>query len=265
MRTPGYGSQTPIYSGAKTPLHGNATPQYDSGSRTPHGSMTPSHDGSMTPRHNAWDPNSTSTPARSSDYDYEDPSPSPSYNSSTPYPISYAPQTPGGNMFGSEYSPLQPSPSPSPSPYQTGHMGTPSPSAYSPNTPGNSQFSPFNPQTPGAGLDSQMGDWCTTDIEVRIRSHEDADLAGQTGVIRTVNNRICSVFLPQEDRSVSIECDQLEPVSPTPGDDFKVIFGDSRDTTGKIIDIEQNNCVCKLSSGVTVYLPLRNLCKMKCD
>lgn len=51
-RTPGYGSQTPVYSsGSKTPLHGSATPQYDAGSRTPlHGSMTPSHDGSMTPR-----------------------------------------------------------------------------------------------------------------------------------------------------------------------------------------------------------------------
>lgn len=30
-RTPGYGSQTPIYSGSKTPLHGSATPQYDAG------------------------------------------------------------------------------------------------------------------------------------------------------------------------------------------------------------------------------------------
>lgn len=264
-RTPGYGSQTPVYSGSKTPLHGNATPQYDIGSRTPHGSMTPSHDGSMTPRHNAWDPNITNTPARSSDFDMmEEATPSPIYNSNTPY-ASYAPQTPGGNMFGSEYSPLQPSPSPSPSPYQIGHMGTPSPSAYSPNTPGTSQFSPFNPQTPGAGLDSQLGDWCTTDIEVRIRSHDDGDLAGQTGVIRTVNNRICSVFLPQEDRSVSIECEQLEPVLPNVNDEFKVIFGDHRDTTGRIIDIELSNCVCKLSTGNTIYMPLRNLCKIKPD
>lgn len=30
-RTPGYGSQTPVYSGSKTPLHGSATPQYDAG------------------------------------------------------------------------------------------------------------------------------------------------------------------------------------------------------------------------------------------
>lgn len=55
-RTPGYGSQTPIYVGSKTPLHGSQTPQYDAGSRTPYGAMTPSHDGSMTPRHGAWDP-----------------------------------------------------------------------------------------------------------------------------------------------------------------------------------------------------------------
>lgn len=87
-RTPGYGSQTPVYAaaGSKTPLLGSQTPSWDAEARTPHysGSMTPSHDGSMTPRQGAWDPTVTNTPARTNDFDYgmEEPSPSPGYNPS---------------------------------------------------------------------------------------------------------------------------------------------------------------------------------------
>ena len=87
-RTPGYGSQTPVYAaaGSKTPLLGNQTPNWDFENRTPYnaGTMTPLHDGSMTPRHGAWDPNVTNTPARINDFDYnlEEPSPSPGYNPS---------------------------------------------------------------------------------------------------------------------------------------------------------------------------------------
>lgn len=55
--------------------------------------------------------------------------------------------------------------------------------------------SPYNPQTPGAGLDAGPGsgmimgsEWHTTDIEVRIRdSHQDPALAGQQGVIRGIS------------------------------------------------------------------------------
>lgn len=55
--------------------------------------------------------------------------------------------------------------------------------------------SPYNPQTPGAGLDTGVGagviggtEWHTTDIEVRIRdSHQDPALAGQQGVIRGIS------------------------------------------------------------------------------
>lgn len=55
--------------------------------------------------------------------------------------------------------------------------------------------SPYNPQTPGAGLDTGVGsgviggsEWHTTDIEVRIRdSHDDPALAGQQAVIRGIS------------------------------------------------------------------------------
>ena len=63
-------------------------------------------------------------------------------------------------------------------------------------TPG-AAASPYNPHTPGAGLD-QLGtlqqDWQTTDIEVRIREiHEDTGLIGQIGVIRGIS--VSSYFL----------------------------------------------------------------------
>lgn len=268
-RTPNYGSQTPVYnSGSKTPLYGAATPQYDAGSRTPHGSMTPSHDGSQTPRNNeAWNPNVTNTPARSNssefDYNLDQATPSPGYNPSTPsYQTQFAPHTPG-NMYGTDsYSPYQASPSPSPSSYQGGLMGTPSPSAQSPATPG-APFSPYNPQTPGAGLESHMAtEWCVQDIEVKIRASDDPGLVGQTGVVRTVTGSICSVFLPQEDRSVSVDAARLEPVLPGVGDDFKVVFGDEREQTGRVERLDGTAAVCLVGSQ-RLYKELRTLCKTK--
>lgn len=266
-RTP-YGSQTPIYMGSKTPLHGSATPQYD-GSRTPlHGGMTPSHDGSMTPRTGAWDPTVTNTPARSTDYDYlDETSPSPGYNPNTPgYSMNtpFAPHTPG-NMYGSDqgYSPYQQSPSPSTSSYQMGHLGeTPSPTAYSPNTPSVQPYSPYNnlqPQTPGASLDQQMGDWCTTDLQVKIRSHSDPALIGQTATIKTVNNMICSVYLPAEERTVAVESDQLEPIAPQAGDHFKVITGEDRESIGVVHSVDNNKAICTINDETT-YKSLSELC-----
>lgn len=263
-RTPGYGgSATPIYANSKTPLHGSATPQYDIGSRTPYGSQTPSHDGSATPKQGAWDPTITNTPARPNEFDYmEEVSPSPGYNPGTPgYQMSSAfpPHTPGNMYLSDSYSP-------SPSPYQSGFLPTPSPTSYSPVTPGASHSS-FNPQTPGASLDSHYGDWCTTDIEVKIRVHDDTGLQGQLGIVRTVNNGVCSVFLPEEDRSVSVVSQNLEPVTPIKDDLFKVIQGEHRESTGKVIEISdaeyvvlldghkkalymQPNCLCKLPKQI---------------
>jgi hypothetical protein len=57
-------------------------------------------------------------------------------------------------------------------------------------TPGGAP-SPYNPHTPGAGLDQPatlQQEWQTTDIEVRIRdTHDDAGLSGQTGIIRGIS------------------------------------------------------------------------------
>lgn len=269
-RTPSHdSSQTPVY-GSKTPQYGSQTPQYESGAggRTPHGSMTPLHDGSATPR-GAWDPSGINTPARVAEYDYsvDRASPaSPSYNPSTPggYQVnstsSYPPHTPG-TMYGSDPSSSPYQTSPSPSQYVSGHMGTPSPTTYSPNTPSGAPYSPF-PQTPGAGLDSQLGDWCTVDLEVKIRAHEDKELNGQTAFIQTVNAGNCTVFLPKEDRCISMESDKLEPVLPKPNDEFKVVMGDDREATGKLLQFQGTTQAVVKINGRTMYRELRHLCKV---
>lgn len=295
MRTPAYGGgHTPVYrsDGSKTPMHGSQTPIYEAGSRTPHfGGITPSHDGSATPgRSGAWDPTVANTPRHTNDFDsypMDDASPSPGYNPSTPgYQAGgpYTPQTPG-TMYGSDnsYSPYQPSPSPTgyqgtpsgyvatpspsgytPSPTSGVPYGTPSPMVYSPMTPGGAA-SPFNPQTPGSGLDQQpLQDWHTTDIQVRIRdSHEDPGLSGQTGVITGISGGMCSVSLTKEDRTVNILSEHLEPIVPRQGDQVKVILGEEREAVGTLLSIDTHEGVVKLESDDVKMLQLRFLCRMK--
>lgn len=179
---------------------------------------------------------------------------------------SFAPHTPG-TMYGSDhsYSPYNPSPSPAPSPYPGTFMGTPSPSTYSPNTPGGgAPQSPYNPQTPGASLESHNGDWCTTDIEVKIHRHEDSDLVGQIGIIRTVTSGLCSVFLRQEERTVSILSEYLLPVPPETEDEFKVIYGDDREAIGVVIGKTNNEIIGDIG-GERKMLPLSYVCKLKTD
>ena len=231
-RTPMYGSQTPMAS---------RTPMYDAGSRTPRQGMTPVYDPSRTPVHgSAWDA-AAATPRPDFENDYNnEPSPDTKFNPPTPGYANpdtpnapYTPQTPGmygGGGYDAEYGKQSPqgySPSPggqyqysqSPSPTGYGAGGvTPSPQnfAFSPMTPGGGGF---NPHTPGAGIEHNLGEWQTTDIEVRIRrSHDDTDLIGQTGVIRGISGGMCSVFLPTEDRVVNILSEHLEPVPPKPKD-----------------------------------------------
>jgi transcription elongation factor SPT5 len=68
----------------------------------------------------------------------------------------------------------------------SGHYESPSPSSYSPL---GTASSPYNPQTPGAGMEHlTLQDWHTTDLEVRIKStHDDPGLIGQTGSIRGIS------------------------------------------------------------------------------
>lgn len=56
-------------------------------------------------------------------------------------------------------------------------------------------------------------------------THEDTGLCGQIGDVRGVTPGMCSVFLPDEDRTVNIAPDHLQPVVPARGNKIKVIMG----------------------------------------
>lgn len=252
--------RTPMHSGAQTPLYsGSKTPQYDSsaGGRTPSfGGATPLHsteDGMRTP--SAWEP--SATPGRTEEFD--------DYGKSGPY-------TPG-NMYGSDRSSYSPyNSTPSPTGYNSGSsgyaasaspgsgigaFGTPSPTSYSPRTPGSSA-SPY----PSSSLDMNDVEWCSSGIEVRIKDHEDPGLSGQIGTVTTVSGGMCTVFLPAEDRSVTIACDLLAPVRPMQNNCVKVIHGDLKDQTGTLMSIDSVEGVVSLSSGDLKMLPMDYLCKM---
>lgn len=249
-RTPTLGAQTPTYrdTGIKTPMHGSQTPIYDVGNRTPHyGSATPSHDGARTPAHGAWDPSASTTPARAPDFDYEAER-SPGYEGGGGYGSGpFTPATPG-TMYGSDhtYSPYRPSPSPAG--YGGGYPGTPSPGGYSPRSP------------PAA-----EGEWAAPELEVRVRAGAGGGgeaAAGQSGVVRGVSGGSVALYVPAEERVVTVPHELLEPAVPAAGDRVKVIAGEDRDQVGHLISIENQEGVVKFGTDDIKIMQLRHLCKM---
>lgn len=106
---------------------------------------------------------------------------------------------------------------------------------------------------------AQLGDWCTIDILVRVRSSTDAGLDGQTASIRTVSGHVCSVFLIAEDRTVNFKSDALQPIPPNVGDCFKVIMGEDRESVGVVHAIDGNKAFCTINEKNTCKL-LKELC-----
>lgn len=72
---------------------------------------------------------------------------------------------------------------------------------------------------------------------------------------------MCSVFLPDEDRTVSINCDQLEPVIPAWPNPVKVVLGEDKERTGYLLSIDNQEGVVKLDGDEVKMLQLRYLCK----
>uniref|UniRef100_A0A0B7ANQ2 Transcription elongation factor SPT5 n=1 Tax=Arion vulgaris TaxID=1028688 RepID=A0A0B7ANQ2_9EUPU len=294
-RTPNYGGQTPMY-GSRTPMYlGSQTPLHDE-SRTPHyGGMTPSHEsGGRTPSgggSSVWDPSNANTPSRNNDFEFSyDDSPSPAdfgttpnpatpgYHADSPAPMGpYTPQTPG-----SVYSPYPaaspggfdaqspgyvgtPNPALMSSPSPASFAGSPSPMGYSPMTPA----APFTPQTPGTVMEPTMTDWHTTDIVVKVKAtHESEQLVYQTGIIKSINGVMCALHLIEDEKTVSVSCEHLEPVLPEKGDKAKVIIGDKRESTGTLISEDGDDGVFKLDTidietkTDILMLPKHYLCKL---
>uniref|UniRef100_A0A670YU81 Transcription elongation factor SPT5 n=1 Tax=Pseudonaja textilis TaxID=8673 RepID=A0A670YU81_PSETE len=258
-RTPMYGSQTPMYgSGSRTPMYGT---QHD-GNRTPHyGSQTPLHDGSRTPAQSgAWDPNTPSRLSRpffptgllswqryNTDQfpPYAVPSPQGSYQPS-PSPQSFHQVAPSPVGYQNTHSPASYHPTPSPVSYQV--SPTPSPVTYSPMTPGAPSPGDYNPHTPGSGIEQSSSDWVTTDIEVKVHdTYLDSLVVGKTGVIRSVNGGMCSVYVKKCEKVVSISSEHLEPVTPAKNDKVKVLLGEHREATGMLLSIDREDGIIRMN------------------
>lgn len=122
-----------------------------------------------------------------------------------------------------------------------------------------------NPQTPGGGLGVDFhGEWCSSDLIVKIRSSADSKLRGQIGEIRTVTNHTCSIFLPEEDRVMTVPSSQLEAVIPQVQDPFKLIYGDDREATGILLALNGKDATVLINSEKR-FIPVSHICKMKAE
>lgn len=256
------------YGNTRTPAYSQATPSH--GGRTPaHGLQTPMHDGSATPMHSAQTPRpdfeadevaspkppSYPTPATPNYQPPETP------NATGPF----TPQTPA--LYGNDYNVYSPYTANQIASPATGGYVAPSPrfhassgyNAYSAMTP----ILSHQPQTPGAGVETAH-EWQTTDLVVSIKPSGGNSLAGQIGYITSISGNVTNVFLPREDRCVSVPSNELQPVPADSGQRFRVIDGDFRDQTGTLISIDGPECVCKLDQeNLVKFISRKFLCKLR--
>uniref|UniRef100_A0A8C7W0P3 Transcription elongation factor SPT5 n=1 Tax=Oncorhynchus mykiss TaxID=8022 RepID=A0A8C7W0P3_ONCMY len=285
-RTPMYGSQTPLHDGSRTPHYGSQTPLHDgsrtpgqSGAWDPNNPNTPSradddfefgyddepspspqgYGGTPNPQtpgypevpspqvNPQYNPQTPGTPAMYNTEQYSPytaPSPQGSYQPS-PSPQSYHQVAPSPVGYQNTHSPASYHPTPSPMAYQA--SPSPSPVGYSPMTPGAPSPGGYNPHTPGSNIDQTSCDWVTTDILVRVKdTFLDSQVVNQTGVIRSVTGGMCSVFLQDTEKVVSISSEHLEPVTPTKNNKVKVILGEDREATGILLSIDGDDGIVRM-------------------
>uniref|UniRef100_A0A8B9JXV3 Transcription elongation factor SPT5 n=1 Tax=Astyanax mexicanus TaxID=7994 RepID=A0A8B9JXV3_ASTMX len=305
-RTPMYGSQTPLHDGSRTPHYGSQTPLHDgsrtpgqSGAWDPNNPNTPSrpdddyefgyddepspspqgYGGTPNPQtpgypevpspqvNPQYNPQTPGTPAmyNTDQYSpYAAPSPQGSYQPS-PSPQSYHQVAPSPVGYQNTHSPASYHPTPSPMAYQA--SPSPSPVGYSPMTPGAPSPGGYNPHTPGSNIDQTSSDWVTTDILVRVKdTFLDGGVVNQTGVIRSVTGGMCSVFLQDTEKVVSISSEHLEPVTPTKNNKVKVILGEDREATGVLLSIDGEDGIVRMELDEQLkILNLRFLGKLEVD
>uniref|UniRef100_A0A3Q1EY02 Transcription elongation factor SPT5 n=1 Tax=Acanthochromis polyacanthus TaxID=80966 RepID=A0A3Q1EY02_9TELE len=267
-RTPHYGSQTPLHDGSRTPGQSGAWdpsnpntpsneeeydfPYDDEPSPSPQGyggtpnPQTPGYPEVPSPQVNPqYNPQTPGTPAYNTEQysPYAAPSPQGSYQPS-PSPQSYHQVAPSPVGYQNTHSPASYHPTPSPMAYQA--SPSPSPVGYSPMTPGAPSPGGYNPHTPGSNIEQGSSDWVTTDILVRVKDSF-MDLMGQTGVIRSfLQGGMCSVFMQESEKVVSVSSDHLEPVTPTKNNKVKVILGEDREATGILLSIDGDDGIVRM-------------------
>eukprot|EP00252_Welwitschia_mirabilis_P027077 TRINITY_DN9158_c0_g1_i3.p1 TRINITY_DN9158_c0_g1~~TRINITY_DN9158_c0_g1_i3.p1 ORF type:complete len:1022 (-),score=279.00 TRINITY_DN9158_c0_g1_i3:488-3553(-) len=265
----GAGSATPMHP-SRTPMHPYMTPMRDP-------SATPIHDGMRTPmRDRAWNPYATMTPMRDN---YEEGNPgswgssSPQYQPSSPYTRPYEAPTPGAgwaNTPGGTYSepgtPRDNSYANASSPYLPSTPGgppmTPSAPSYLPGTPGG------QPLTPGSGgldvmsptIGGQEGGLLPN---IFVNLHRSGD--HRVGLIKDVlPDGTCTLLLgPSGDgEMVTASASEIEVVAPKKSDRIKILCGEFRGLTGKLLGIDSTDGIVRLDENLEIkILDMSNLAK----
>ncbi|XP_066369166.1 putative transcription elongation factor SPT5 homolog 1 [Miscanthus floridulus] len=260
FREPRYslGGETPMHP-SRTPHHAYQTPMRDPGA-------TPIHDGMRTPmRSRAWAPMS---PPRDN---WEDGNPatwgsSPAYQPGTPQARPYEAPTPGSGWANTPGVSFNDAPTPrdnyanAPSPYvpstPVGQPMTPNSAAYLPGTPGG------QPMTPGnVGMDIMSpiiggegdGTWLLPDVLVNVlRGGDDGP-----GVVREVlGDGSCRVALGSSGNgdTVTVLPNEVEVIRPKKSDRIKILNGNFRGYTGKLIGIDGSDGIVRLDDTYEVKI-----------
>ncbi|XP_066375419.1 putative transcription elongation factor SPT5 homolog 1 [Miscanthus floridulus] len=260
FREPRYslGGETPMHP-SRTPHHAYQTPMRDPGA-------TPIHDGMRTPmRSRAWAPMS---PPRDN---WEDGNPatwgsSPAYQPGTPQARPYEAPTPGSGWANTPGVSFNDAPTPrdnyanAPSPYvpstPVGQPMTPNSAAYLPGTPGG------QPMTPGnVGMDIMSpiiggegdGTWLLPDVLVNVlRGGDDGP-----GVVREVlGDGSCRVALGSSGNGdmVTVLPNEVEVIRPKKSDRIKILNGNFRGYTGKLIGIDGSDGIVRLDDTYEVKI-----------
>lgn len=273
----GAGSETPVHP-SRTPMHPFMTP-----SRDP--SSTPIHDGMRTPmRDRAWNPTSPMTPWRETNT-WEDANPAtwnagtPPYQPGTPSGRPYEAPTPGAGWANSPAGTFSEAGTPRDSP---GYANAPSP--YLPSTPGGPPMTPGaptylpgtpggQPMTPGSGGHDAMSPitgghepeskWGLPDVIVMLRKPgEDV----QPAVIKEVLvDGSCKVALGLTGTGdiTTVSLLEMEHVVPKKSDRVKIIQGELRNATGKLIGIDGADGIVKMDDTLDIkILDMSNLARI---
>lgn len=87
------------------------------------------------------------------------------------------------------------------------------------------------------------------DIGVLVKdSHDEDHLIGRQGMIRSITGGMCSVYIPEIDRTVSVAGGNLEPTVPGKNDKVKVILGEDREMTGELISIDDKDGIVRMDA-----------------
>lgn len=107
--------------------------------------------------------------------------------------------------------------------------------------------------------------WDATDFEVKINETYKTEkrLIKKRGVVRSVSGRQCSVGLYDENRTVLVSVDNIDPVELHIGDKCKVVVGDECSVRGTLINIDSPDGILKLEQTEQLKIfPLKFLAKL---